>query len=131
MALRKACTVAVLATAAVFAAALSAASPAGAAATGAPPATAALRAASGVARAVPTPAEYKWSADRCNYGQRYCLTPRNGATPDRTAFMCTICIESCSKAADMARRLVWPRHQLRHSIDATACRIAPHAVWPR
>jgi len=53
MALRKACTAAVLATAAVVAAALSAARPAVAAPTGAPPATAALRAASGVARELP------------------------------------------------------------------------------
>ena len=53
MALRKACTAAVLATAAVVAAALSAARPAVAAPPGAPPATAALRAASGVASALP------------------------------------------------------------------------------
>jgi len=131
MALRKACTVAVVATAAVVAAALSAADLAGAVPAGAPP-PAATPPAAGGGEAAPGPTAvqnlYKVMT-MCDNALRNCLEPRADTPVGDTDKMCFGCSAWCYKAADKANSLVWPHYARNLTAKAQACWRDPHAAW--
>jgi len=131
MALRKACTVAVVATAAVVAAALCAVDLAGAVPAGPPPPAATPPPACGGEAAPGLTAEQDLynGMTMCDYGMRNCLEPRADTAAGETASMCLECRASCNCAAGKANSLVWPLHERNLIAKSEACRLAPHAAW--
>jgi len=121
MPLRKACTVAVLATAAVVAAAVSAAGPAGAAPARAPPPAAAPTAAGEEAVRGVTPEDLYKEMTLCDDTMRHCLEPPADTPKKYTMLVCSSCTGSCHRAMDIAQRLVWPRWAERLNDKAIAC----------
>eukprot|EP00168_Porphyra_purpurea_P002448 TRINITY_DN12808_c0_g1_i1.p2 TRINITY_DN12808_c0_g1~~TRINITY_DN12808_c0_g1_i1.p2 ORF type:complete len:142 (-),score=19.76 TRINITY_DN12808_c0_g1_i1:237-632(-) len=124
MALRKASTCALVATAVVVAAALSAAVAAVAVPAATPPAPVSLRLAGGEPEPGRGPEDLYKERDLCHYGWRRCFKPHPGDSLEYTDSMCHECARVCYYAAGIAEGLVWPKFETNLTADGDACRDA-------